>query len=816
MSGGKGSRLRPLTCDIPKPMVPILNKPVMEYIIDLLKKNGINDIAVTLSYLPSVITEYFEDGKKWNVNIQYFIEETPLGTGGSVKNAEDFLDSTFVVISGDAFTDINIIDVLKYHKEKKSKATLVLKREPVPLEYGVIITDNEGRIVRFLEKPSWGEVFSDTINTGIYVLEPEVLNYFDKGDNFDFSKDLFPKLLKDNVPMYGYVTDNYWSDIGDLSSYLKTQWDILNKKIDVNIDYKEIKEGVWIGQGTEISNDVQLNSPLLIGKNCTIKRSAIIDKETIIGDNCFIDEKSIIKKSIIWKNSHIGKMVQCSGAVVCNNVHIDNGASIFESSVIGKGSVVSANATISPNIKIWPEKKIEQNAVVNDNLVWGTKKSKTLFGFRGISGNVNIDITPEFSSKLGTAFASTIGNNNCFVVGCDENNASILVKNSVVSGLLSTGVSVVDINKSSIPMCRFAIRNFESDGGIHVRADLKDENKIHIELMDRYGANISRNIERKIENIFSTEDFSRCNSKKIKDLIKVNNFSTIYIKKGIELIGEMDDIKINNPIVIIGSKNNSILNTAADFLKSIGCSVLTQVYDCRFNSEKKYLNYIVRETVKNKCDIGVYISEDGERISLVDEKGRLIENEKYFALKTLAILKRGNVKNIIAPYNLPNVIEKIAEDFDANVLRTKISPADVLTKMLKGGNEEDYLFQYILNFDGIWSIGILLKFLIEKELKLSELLDQIPEFYFIRNKVNCDWKDKGRIIREIIQEYPDRTIEMFEGLKIYDKKGWTLILPDHEKPTFNLYTEGFTEEYANELSTFFIDKINKMLKNQGQ
>ncbi|MBS3994895.1 MAG: nucleotidyltransferase family protein, partial [Alkaliphilus sp.] len=190
MAGGKGTRLRPLTCGIPKPMVPILNKPVMEYSIKLLKKYGIRDIAVTMAYLPTVITDYFADGEKWGVHLKYFNEEVPLGTGGSVKNAEEFLEDTFIVISGDALTDLDINQALKYHKMKKSRATLVLKKEPVPVEYGVVITDESGRIIRFLEKPSWGEVFSDTINTGIYILEPEVLNYYQKGENFDFSKDL--------------------------------------------------------------------------------------------------------------------------------------------------------------------------------------------------------------------------------------------------------------------------------------------------------------------------------------------------------------------------------------------------------------------------------------------------------------------------------------------------------------------------------------------------------------------------------------------------------------------------------------------------
>lgn len=191
MAGGEGTRLRPLTCNIPKPMVPVVNKPVMEHIIELLRKYNLTDIAVTLQYLPNIIKNYFSDGREFDVNLRYYVEDKPMGTAGSVKNAEDFLDDTFVVISGDALTDIDLKKAIDFHFSKKSMATLVLKKVEIPLEYGVVVTDEDGRITRFLEKPSWGEVFSDTVNTGIYILSPEVLKYYNKNEIFDFSKDLF-------------------------------------------------------------------------------------------------------------------------------------------------------------------------------------------------------------------------------------------------------------------------------------------------------------------------------------------------------------------------------------------------------------------------------------------------------------------------------------------------------------------------------------------------------------------------------------------------------------------------------------------------
>ena len=235
MAGGEGTRLRPLTCNRPKPMVPVANKPMMEHIVELLKKHGISDIAVTLLYMPEAIKEYFGDGKEFGVNMKYYVETVPLGTAGSVKNAEEFLNDTFIVISGDALTDANLENALKFHFNKGSIATLLVKKVDVPLEYGIVVTNDEGRITRFLEKPSWGEVFSDTVNTGIYILSPVVLSYFNKNEMFDFSKDLFPILLRKDLPMYGYIIEDYWCDIGDPGVYIQSHIDIMDGKVNINI-----------------------------------------------------------------------------------------------------------------------------------------------------------------------------------------------------------------------------------------------------------------------------------------------------------------------------------------------------------------------------------------------------------------------------------------------------------------------------------------------------------------------------------------------------------------------------------------------------
>ena len=226
MAGGAGSRLRPLTVNRPKPMVPVVNKPVLVHILELLKRSGIEEVVLTLQFMADAVEDYIGDGSAMGMSINYAVEETPLGTAGSVKNAQQYLDDSFLVISGDALTDFDLASIIGFHRERGALATLTLYKVPNPLEYGVIILDVEGRVRQFLEKPSWGEVISDTVNTGIYVLEPEVLDYFAGGIPFDFSKDLFPALLERDDPMFGYVASGYWCDIGNLQEYMRASRDL--------------------------------------------------------------------------------------------------------------------------------------------------------------------------------------------------------------------------------------------------------------------------------------------------------------------------------------------------------------------------------------------------------------------------------------------------------------------------------------------------------------------------------------------------------------------------------------------------------------
>ncbi|MFW5649318.1 MAG: sugar phosphate nucleotidyltransferase [Candidatus Alkaliphilus sp. MAG34] len=802
MSGGIGTRLRPLTCHLPKPMVPIFNKPVMEYGIDLLKKYGVNDIAVTLCYLPEIIMDYFGDGSKFGVNMNYYIEDKPLGTGGSVKNAHEFFDGTFIVISGDAFTNIDLKKAYNFHREKDSKATLVLSREPVPLEYGVVVTDNKGMIIRFLEKPSWGEVFSDTINTGIYILEPEVLDYYEQGENFDFSKDLFPKLLRDSVPMYGYITEEYWCDVGDLNTYIETHADILSDEKKHYLLGKEQGKGTWIGEGTILEKGVKIHPPIHIGKNSLIKEDAVIGPYTAIGNNCTIGEGASIKRSIIWDGVNISKNCEIRKSTICNNVYVGQRSRIFEGAVIGSCSKIFRDSTIKPNVKIWPYKIIDEKMTVRNNLIWEKKMSRKLFGDRNISGVFNESITPEVATGLGTAFATVMDGKGTFLISSDEHNLSKSIKNSIISGMLSTGAQVIDIKNSTIPICRFGVRHFKTDGGIHVRKDNSYENMVYIEFIDKDGANIDKNRSKKIENCLAIESFKRCSGIAIEDVVNIYNFSAIYLKNGRNQLGSMDKIKNRKPGLIISSPSRNLCDLAEKYLRDIGC----QVKAIRYNNELK-IEDIRNMVSEEQEDLGLLYDENGEKVALTDGTN-IVQDEKYYLLSLLIGLRSGEMENAVIPYNYPRVMERLVEEHKGHVIYSKSNVSYVIQMIMK----EKADFQYILNFDSIWATGRIIDYLVGNNTTLDRIMGELPEYFYLKKEVPCKWNDKGSIIRRLTEDSGEGT-ELKEGVRFIDDKGWALIIPDEERPVFNLYTEGYNEEYAEELWTKYDEKIKKMMKD---
>lgn len=796
MAGGKGTRLKPLTCAKPKPMVYLANNPVMTHTIELLKKHGITDIGVTLQHMSSQIMDYYTDGKEYGINLKYFIEEIPLGTAGSVKNAQGFLDDTFLVISGDGLTDIDLQKAIEFHRQKKSLATLILTSVGNPLEYGIVVTKETGEIIKFLEKPTWGEVFSDKVNTGMYILEPEVLDYIPAKTFYDFSKNLFPLLMDKGITLYGFNGVGYWCDIGNCQAYLEAHIDILMDKVSTYLPYKEYLPKIWVGENTEIDPSAQLTAPLVIGNNCCIGANTTIGPHSFIGNNCIIGDFSSIKRSVLWNGIQIGKRAALRGAVICSNVNIKNNVSIYEGAIIGQECTLNENSIIKPGSKIWPGKKIEEGAVVKDNLIWGTIVSRSLFRSNGIKGQLNIDLFMGQILQIGSAFGSAI-NSSLGKIGISSDDAVVskTVKQALITGLQIVGQQVYDLGILTLPICRFAINKGSLDGGIYVQFSPED-NFIQITFLNAQGANISKGFEKKIENAFNNGDLRYVSHEKIKDIIVLENIYDFYFESlRNHFKGKLDfEVTLTCP-------SNRLNQSIGNLLKDLGC-VVNVVSEEEFNAFSGG---------NKKADIAMKFDKQAEKVVLWDEHGKVISRDKLKVLLASFLFNKYKKIAFVASVDEPSILEGLAKNYDSNVLRCKTDLSHRMESMLNQG--EYGREQFFMEFDGIYAVLNILDFLSKSQLNLSQVINKLPEFHIYREALNCPWEIKGKILRSLLESSNEACFETIEGAKFMHPQGQILVLPDAERPLVNIISESNLMEIAQEISGDYRDRIQNLISN---
>jgi mannose-1-phosphate guanylyltransferase len=328
LAGGKGTRLRPLTVYTPKPIVPICNRPFLLYQIDTLRRAGITDITLSLSYQPNKIEQLLGDGSDHGVKLKYTVEPQPMGTAGAYKFAEDLIREPTVVFNGDILTDLDLKAVIREHNERKATATIVLTPVKDPTTYGVVETEKDGRVRRFLEKPKVEEITSNNINAGTYVLEPKVLDYLPKGENYSFEYGLFPDLLKRGEAFYAHIpTRTYWIDIGTPERYLQVHDDLLANRVG-RIHIKDRK-----GQ-FDAATVAEIDDLSMVGADCQIKPGAQIIN-SVLGQGCFVEERARVENCVIRPHTRIGTTAQLNGAIVGRGCHIGRSAVVRPGTVLG-------------------------------------------------------------------------------------------------------------------------------------------------------------------------------------------------------------------------------------------------------------------------------------------------------------------------------------------------------------------------------------------------------------------------------------------------------------------------------------------------
>ena len=355
LAGGEATRLRPLTCNTAKAMVPVLNHPFLEHFIAYLKKHSVTEIILALGQRIDQIQSYFGNGNNFDVKITYSVEDFPMGTAGAVKHVEKLLNSSFIVFNGDVFTDIDLTAMVNLHREKKAIISIALTPVENPTIYGVVETDNDGKVKRFVEKPSRDKVTTNMINAGIYIMEPSILSYIIPNVFFMFERDVFPPLLERREAIYAYPSEAYWIDIGTPEKYLRLNQDLLHCHIgDKGIEFE--------GQSF-VHSSAQIEGPVIIGEGCSVEKDSIVRGPTAVGSGCQIEEGAIIEGSVLWQKCRIGRGAKLRNCLVASNCYIEEESEVSDNCVLGDNVRLGKGNKLSQGIRIWPDKSIEPNAI---------------------------------------------------------------------------------------------------------------------------------------------------------------------------------------------------------------------------------------------------------------------------------------------------------------------------------------------------------------------------------------------------------------------------------------------------------------------
>ncbi|OGP19924.1 MAG: nucleotidyltransferase [Deltaproteobacteria bacterium GWA2_55_10] len=827
MAGGFGTRLRPLTNNLPKPMVPMANRPMMEHIIELLKKNDITALTALLYFQPEMISGYLGDGSNFGVKLDYITLTVDLGTAGAVGSAmrKTGGDETTLIISGDVLTDIDLNRAVEFHKKNNSVATIVLTRVENPLPFGIVITDEEGRIVRFLEKPSWGEVFSDTINTGIYILEKKALDYIPTDKEFDFSKDLFPLMLEKKEPLFGYIAEGYWKDVGSLEEYRAANMDILQGNVHVEIPGERIEgRRLWVGKGSRIDFTARLEGAIVIGENCRIEADARISN-SIIGPNSTVEEGAVIRDSVLWDSTRVARGASLHENVVGSSSEILDQAHIAEGVIVSDHCRIGRNATLKANVKVWPYKIVEDDATLASSLIWGEKWSRNIFSTYGVTGLANIELSPEFAAKLGAAFGASLKKGSVVSTSRDAHKTSRMINRAIMTGILSTGVSVHDYGVTPMPVVRFLARSGTEAGGIHTRRSPFDTQLLDLKFFDGKGLDLHPGYEKTVEKLFFKEDFPRVPMEETGEMsFPIHAFES-YQDAFMSMV-DADTVSKAKFKFIVDYSYGSSSRIFPSILGKLNCEVIalnanldgskTTKSAEEFQRAMDQLSSIVRSL---DADMGFYLDAGGEKVFLFDETGEALDGDTALNIVTLLVLKTskeaGRIGHIAVPITASRAIDRMAEMYGFTVKRTKTTPrgqmeAAAAGAVFVGEQSGGYMFPaFQPNFDGMYAVAKILEMLAKHGARLHKLMREIPPSIILKERVSCSFENKGMIMRRLAEDSRGLETVLLDGIKIKFGEDWIVAYPSQDMPYFMLVAEASTEEAARSLVNRYSEKIKE-------
>lgn len=807
MAGGFGTRLRPLSINVPKPMVPIGNIPIMEHVVSLLARHQITEITSLLYFQPDEIKSYFGDGSDFGVKMDYCLPDADYGTAGAVRCALKSADEPVLVISGDLITDFDLTEAIAWHGEQRAEATILLTHIENPLAYGIVITNPDGRIVRFLEKPTWGEAFSDTINTGTYILEPSAISLIPENTNYDFSQNLYPLMLSRQMRLYGKIMDGYWKDIGNVNEYRNVHQDFFNRQLALDLKVGQQEHGearVFAGNNTHLEEGVTCEGTVIFGDDCYIETGTTLTN-CVIGPRTRIGKNGRFRNSIIWADNMIGHGGIMETAIVCNRSKIGDGVRLGEQTIVSDNCAIGDNATVRANCRIWPGKTVDDGAIVSSSIVWGDKWNRELFTDSKVSGLALTEVTPEMAVRLGAALGASLGQGASVVTSRDASDLSRLLRRSLLSGILASGVNVSDLEAMPVPVVRYGLSEGHYAAGIYVRHNPDDYRHIDFILFDGTGLDMPTAKLKKIERNYFGEDYERATIDTIGHLSRPQGVLFNYRNRFMSEIDVQLVKKAGFKIVVdhSGGPSSQIYPSLFSLLGVTATELNANLNSRKFaSSQHETAQALVQlaAIVKSiKADFGVIYNSAAEKLTVVDETGTPLDSQMILLIVTDLYLSAHKAKKIAVPVVASMGIEEIAAEHGVEVVRV---PSDHRAMMeirrqgdidFVGGTRGGFIFPgFQMGADALFSTVKIMELMATRRSSLGELRQRFDRFDRQVDSVPCPWSKKGTVMRRLITGTEDKKRELIDGVRIFEDGGWVLIAPDRARASFNIMAESNT------------------------
>lgn len=813
MAGGAGTRLRPLTTAVPKALLPIVGEPMLARVVRLLGEHGVDRCVVTLQHQASVVLKYFSADRVEGIGIRFLTEPRPLGTAGSVRYARAWLeDEDILVISGDCLTDYDLSELRRRHVEADADVTIALARRSDPRNYGVVTVSDDGGVVSLVEKPSWGEVSDDTVNTGVYIVSPRVLDLIPADQPSDWAQDIIPALLENRAKVIGVVMDGYWEDVGTFASYSRAQRDVLDGRVSSDVEAFEVAPGVLVATGAELSPDADVRPPVYIGPFAKIEADAVVGPYTVVGTNALIRSRAVVDHTVLHPNVYIGNDADLRGSIVGRATEIRHGARVLEGSVIADGCTIMDGAVIGTDVMIYPGKTIDEGTVVDESVVWESPSQRQVFSDSGVRGIVNVDMTPERVVRLAAAFATTLPKGATVTVGRDHTRAARALNRALAGALTAAGIHLRDLRAVTTALVRNDTARY-SDGGVILRTTPGRPDSIDVLFLNAHGGEISSHQRESIERIFTRKEFRRPLPSDIGDIRTPHRVLDDYAND-VESVIEMDTIRRAHPRIVLDAGGGPSVGVLSMIMGRLGLDALTvgaameeEAAADQPAHREAALRRLSGLVVSSGARIGARLGPTGERLSIVDELGRVIDDGRMLLIM-LDLMAASRHSGVVAvPVTTSRLAEEVAAYHGTGVRRigagfAALAAAAAEPDVILAGDGRGRFVLPALGPgpDAISALMMLLSLMADSDLSLSQLNARIPGTSVVSRTVTVPWHRRAAAMRAVRQKSEGEQVDTLDGIRIVEPDGsWCLVLPEDDQACVTLYAEASDQTSADDL-----------------